>query len=277
MSNKIIYHARTFLENGQDFVIAKIINTEGHTPRKEGAWMMATADGEFIGTIGGGKIEAITQEHCMEAFETKVPSKTYHYKLDTEGKDAIDMGCGGDADVLVEYIDAQHPERFVEEYDSPTTAYIYGAGHVSLALEPILRSVDFHTVVIDDREEYANRERFPEADDVIVLDSFKDSFKDIKTDEDSYIIIVTRGHMGDYDVLKDAIKQPRAYLGMIGSTRKNELLYQKLRDEEGVTDEEIYNVHAPIGLEIHSETPEEIAISIVAEMINSRAGYDDRK
>ena len=213
----------------------------------------------------------------MEAFKTKEPSKVFHYKLDTEGEDAINMGCGGDANVLVEYIDAKHPEKFVEEYDKPTTAYIYGAGHVALALEPILRFVDFKTVVIDDRAEYANRERFPDAEDVIVLDSFEDSFKDIETDENSYIVIVTRGHMGDYDVLKQAIKKKRAYLGMIGSRKKNETLYQMLRDEYGVTDEEIYNVHAPIGLEIHSETPEEIAISIVGEMINARAGFDDRK
>lgn len=277
MSDKVLYHARDFLENGRDFVVARILETEGSTPRKKGAWMIATEDGQFIGTIGGGKIEAITQEHCMEAFKTKEPSKVFHYKLDTEGEDAINMGCGGDANVLVEYIDAKHPEKFVEEYDTPTTAYIYGAGHVALALEPILRFVDFKTVVIDDRAEYANRERFPDAEDVIVLDSFEDSFKDIETDENSYIVIVTRGHMGDYDVLKQAIKKKRAYLGMIGSRKKNETLYQMLRDEYGVTDEEIYNVHAPIGLEIHSETPEEIAISIVGEMINARAGFDDRK
>ncbi|MDO4859855.1 MAG: XdhC/CoxI family protein [Bacillota bacterium] len=277
MSDKVLYHARDFLENGRDFVVARILETEGSTPRKKGAWMIATEDGQFIGTIGGGKIEAITQEHCMEAFKTKEPSKVFHYKLDTEGEDAINMGCGGDANVLVEYIDAKHPEKFVEEYDKPTTAYIYGAGHVALALEPILRFVDFKTVVIDDRAEYANRERFPDAEDVIVLDSFEDSFKDIETDENSYIVIVTRGHMGDYDVLKQAIKKKRAYLGMIGSRKKNETLYQMLRDEYGVTDEEIYNVHAPIGLEIHSETPEEIAISIVGEMINARAGFDDRK
>ncbi|MBQ1352784.1 MAG: XdhC family protein [Firmicutes bacterium] len=277
MSDKVLYHARDFLENGRDFVVARILETEGSTPRKKGAWMIATEDGQFIGTIGGGKIEAITQEHCMEAFKTKEPSKVFHYKLDTEGEDAINMGCGGDANVLVEYIDAKHPEKFVEEYDKPTTAYIYGAGHVALALEPILRFVDFKTVVIDDRAEYANRERFPDAEDVIVLDSFEDSFKDIETDENSYIVIVTRGHMGDYDVLKQAIKKKRAYLGMIGSRKKNETLYQMLRDEYGVTDEEIYNIHAPIGLEIHSETPEEIAISIVGEMINARAGFDDRK
>ncbi|MBR2511990.1 MAG: XdhC family protein [Firmicutes bacterium] len=277
MSDKVLYHARDFLENGRDFVVARILETEGSTPRKKGAWMIATEDGQFIGTIGGGKIEAITQEHCMEAFKTKEPSKVFHYKLDTEGEDAINMGCGGDANVLVEYIDAKHPEKFVEEYDTPTTAYIYGAGHVALALEPILRFVDFKTVVIDDRAEYANRERFPDAEDVIVLDSFEDSFKDIETDENSYIVIVTRGHMGDYDVLKQAIKKKRAYLGMIGSRKKDETLYQMLRDEYGVTDEEIYNIHAPIGLEIHSETPEEIAISIVGEMINARAGFDDRK
>ena len=277
MSDKIIYHARDFLENGRDFVVARVVETEGSTPRKKGAWMIATEDGQFIGTVGGGRIEAITQQHCMETFKTKEPSKTYHFKLTTEGEDSINMGCGGDANVLIEYIDAKHPEKFVEEYDKPTTAYLFGAGHVGLALEPILRFVDFKTVVLDDRAEYANRERFPDADEVIVLDSFEDSFKDIETDEDSYIVIITRGHMGDYDVLKGALKPKRAYLGMIGSRTKDKILYDKLREEEGVTDDEIRNIHAPIGLEIHSETPEEIAISIVAEMINSRAGFDDRK
>ena len=142
---------------------------------------------------------------------------------------------------------------------------------MAYALEPVLRHVDFRTVVIDDREEYANPQRYPKADRTIVVDDFDDAFDDIETDEDSYIIIVTRGHRGDLKVLRQAIRRPFAYLGMIGSRRKNQLLYDTLR-QEGVTEEQIAQIHAPIGLDIGSETPEEIAISIVAEIISERAG-----
>lgn len=273
MSEKIIYFARDLLEQGEDFVIAKVVDTQGSTPRKKGAWLLMKQDGSTIGTVGGGKIEAVTEELCRETLKTKEKSKLHHFKLNTEEQDALDMGCGGDADILIEYIDAKHPEAFVEEFNLESTAYIFGAGHVGLALEPVLRYVNFKTVAIDDREDYANRHRFPEANDVVVIEDFKHSFANIKTNENSYIIIVTRGHMGDYDVLKDALKQESAYIGMIGSKKKNGMLFQMLR-EEGYAEEEIQRIHAPIGLSIKAETPEEIAISIVAEMIQVRAEHE---
>ena len=149
------------------------------------------------------------------------------------------------------------------------------AAHVALALEPVLRHIGFSTVVLDDRKEYANSERYPYAD-VKVLDSFTHSFDDITTDENSYIIIVTRGHMGDYDVLRDALKQKRAYIGMIGSRKKNAILYEKLTNDDGYTDEEIAKVYSPIGEPIYAETPEEISISIAAELIKVRTGHGTR-
>lgn len=272
MSDKIIYFARDLLEKGEDFVIAKVVDTTGSTPRKKGAWLLMQQDGTTSGTVGGGRLEAETEKLCRETFKTKEKSRLHHFKLNTEEQDALDMGCGGNADVLIEYIDAAHPEDFVEEFNLQTTAYIFGAGHVGLALEPVLRYVNFRTVAIDDREEYANRERFPEAAEVKVIKDFKHSFEDIKTDEDSYIVIVTRGHMGDYDVLRDALKQKSAYVGMIGSRKKNKMLFDMLR-EEGYSEEDIARVHAPIGLSIQAETPEEIAISIAAEMIQVRANH----
>lgn len=273
MSNKVIYFAKDLLENGEDFVIAKVVDTAGSTPRKKGAWMLVKQDGTSQGTVGGGKLEAETIKLCRKTFETKEKSKLHHFKLNTEERDALDMGCGGDADVLIEYIDAAHPEEFAAEFNLETTAYIFGGGHVGEALEPVLRHIHFRTVILDDREEYANSQRFPEADGVRVLDDFAHSFDEIETDENSYIIIVTRGHMGDYDVLRDALKQKSAYVGMIGSKKKNAMLFDMLR-KEGFSEEEIGRVHAPIGLSIHAETPEEIAVSIAAEMIQVRAGYD---
>ena len=271
MSEQLSYYARDLLEQGRDFVIAKVVDTKGSAPRKKGAVMLMREDGSTVGTVGGGLLEAETQKLCRKTFETKERSHIYRFTLDEKQKGALDMGCGGDAVIQIDYISANDPGDFVKEFKLASTAYIFGGGHVAYALEPVLRHVDFRTVVIDDREEYANPQRYPKADRTIVVDDFGDAFDDIETDEDSYIIIVTRGHRGDLKVLRQAIRRPFAYLGMIGSRRKNQLLYDTLR-QEGVTEEQIAQIHAPIGLDIGSETPEEIAISIVAEIISERAG-----
>ncbi|MGI6256669.1 MAG: XdhC family protein [Anaerovoracaceae bacterium] len=273
MSQKIQYFAKDLLEQGKGFVLASVIDTTGSTPRKSGAWMIMKEDGSFLGTVGGGKIEAVTQEHCKEHLKTK-ETKEYHFKLNTEDKDALDMGCGGEALVRIEYIHGENKGEFLKEWESKTKAYIFGGGHVGLALEPVLRHIDFRITVTDDREEYANKDRFPLAD-VRVVKGYENCFDGLSCDEDTYIVIVTRGHMGDYVVLKQALAQPSAYVGMIGSRKKNEILFDQLR-EEGVAEEDIRRVYAPIGESIHAETPEEIAISIAAEMIRVRSGHGSR-
>lgn len=273
MSQKLSYFARDLIEQGEDFVIAKVVDTSGSTPRKKGAVLMMKKDGVTIGTVGGGLLEAETEKLCRKTFETKEKSHVYEFTLDEKQKGALDMGCGGDATVQIDYIDASAPGDFVKEFKLASTAYIFGGGHVAYALEPVLRHVDFRTVVIDDREEYANPERYPHADRTIAVENFDNAFDDIETDDDSYIIIVTRGHRGDLQVLREALKRDFAYLGMIGSRRKNELLFDTLR-KEGVPESKLAEVHAPIGLKIGSETPEEIAVSIVAEIIQVRSQLD---
>lgn len=273
MSQKLSYFARDLIEQGEDFVIAKVVDTSGSTPRKKGAVLMMKKDGVTIGTVGGGLLEAETEKLCRKTFETKEKSHVYEFTLDEKQKGALDMGCGGDATVQIDYIDAETPGDFVKEFKLASTAYIFGGGHVAYALEPVLRHVDFRTVVIDDREEYANPERYPHADRTIAVENFDNVFDDIETDDDSYIIIVTRGHRGDLQVLREALKRDFAYLGMIGSRRKNELLFDTLR-REGVPESKLAEVHAPIGLKIGSETPEEIAVSIVAEIIQVRSQLD---
>lgn len=270
MSQKLSYFARDLIEQGEDFVIAKVVDTKGSTPRKKGAVLMMKQDGTTIGTVGGGLLEAETEKLCRKTFETREKSHIYEFTLDEKQRGALDMGCGGDATVQIDYIDAENPGDFVKEFKLASTAYIFGGGHVAYALEPVLRHVDFRTVIIDDRDEYSNPERYPDAERTIVVDSFDNAFDEIETDEDSYIIIVTRGHRGDLQVLREAIKRDFAYLGMIGSKRKNKLLFDTLL-EEGVPEEKLAAVHAPIGLSIGSETPEEIAISIVAEIIQVRS------
>lgn len=270
MAEKLSYFARDLIENGEDFVIAKVVDTRGSTPRKKGAVLLMKKDGTTVGTVGGGLLEAETEKLCRKTLETREKSRIYSFTLDEKQKGALDMGCGGDADVQIQYIDASDPGDFIDEFRLSDTAYIFGGGHVAYALEPVLRHVDFRTVVIDDREEYANGERYPGAAETIAVSDFDHAFDNIETDEDSYIIIVTRGHRGDLQVLREALKRPFAYLGMIGSRRKNSLLYEQLL-KEGVTQEQIDEIHSPIGLDIGAETPEEIAVSIVAEIIQERS------
>lgn len=272
--SKIDYIGKDLLEKGEDFVIAKVVDTQGSTPRKRGASLLMKQDGTRFGTVGGGKLEAEVEKICLETFRTKT-SKLYHFSLTPEDQQGLDMRCGGDADVSVEYVDAKKQESFIADFDVKATAFIFGGGHVGQALEPILRYVNFATKVIDDRPDFANRERFPDADEVVVIDSFLDAYRGMATDENSYIVIVTRGHAGDYDVLKQTLKRPAAYIGMIGSRNKVAELYRMLR-EDGFGQEELDRVYSPIGTSIFAETPEEIAISIAGEMIKVRAGHGER-
>lgn len=280
MGEPISYIARKYIEEGIDFVVAKVVSTSGSTPRHSGAVMLMKEDGHTVGTVGGGLLEHETEKLCRRMFETGEKHLTYEFILDEKQKDkgALEMGCGGDATIELEYVEAADPGNFVEEFKDKTKAFIFGAGHVAKALDPVLRHVDFETWIIDDREEYANRERFPEAERVIVCSDYDHCFDEIDVDEDSYLIIVTRGHKGDLTVLRQALNKPYAYLGMIGSRRKNGLLFDQLR-EEGVSEEKLGEVHAPIGLKIGSETPEEIGVSIAAEMIRIRSERtpDDEK
>ena len=273
MAEQLSYFARDLIEKGEDFVVAKVVETSGSTPRKKGAVLLMRRDGTTVGTVGGGLLEAETEKLCKKTFETKEADRVYDFVLNDKEKDALDMGCGGDASVQIQYIRADEPGDFVEEFKLADTAYIFGGGHVAYALEPVLRHVDFQTVIVDDREEYANAERYPHAARTIAVEDFDHAFDQIETDEDSYLIIVTRGHRGDLKVLRQAIRRPFAYLGMIGSRRKNKQLYDQLI-QEGVDPEKLEQVHAPIGLKIGSETPEEIAVSIVAEIIQVRAEKD---
>jgi len=159
-------------------------------------------------------------------------------------------------------------EVLLEPIFSEPTVYIFGGGHVSQQLAPLAKRVSFKVVIIDDREMFANYERFPEADEVIVSE-FEKCFDQLNIDESSYIVIVTRGHLYDGFVLEQAIKTNARYIGMIGSKKKIQTLYQDLM-KKGIPKETLDRVYAPIGLNINSETPEEIAVSIVAELIKVR-------
>lgn len=159
-------------------------------------------------------------------------------------------------------------EILLEPVFSEPTVYIFGAGHISQQLVPLIKRVHFKVVVIDDREIFANKELFPDADEIIVTE-FEKAFDHLTFDQSSYVVIVTRGHLYDGLILKEAVKTDACYIGMIGSKKKIQTLYKNLA-KEGIQQSLLNKVHAPIGIDIGSETPEEIAVSIVAQLIQKK-------
>jgi xanthine dehydrogenase accessory factor len=159
---------------------------------------------------------------------------------------------------------------FLEPIGQHSTVYIVGAGHIAQKLAPLTTMVGFQTIVLDDREDFISPDRFPSVDECILLEDFEHVFQTIPIDSQSYVVVVTRGHQHDKSVLRQALKTKATYIGMIGSRRKIKLTFEALLSD-GVSEEVLAQVHSPIGLNIGAETPEEIAISIVAELIQHRA------
>ena len=168
---------------------------------------------------------------------------------------------------LIEWKDGEYLV-FVEPIRPDDVLYLFGAGHISTVLAPLAKMVGFQVVVIDDREEFANKDRFFDADEIIVC-PFLEAFDHVSIGPSAYIAIITRGHIHDKLVLQDALKKNPAYIGMIGSKRKRQIIYESLM-KEGISNDRLSQVHSPIGLDIGAETPEEIAVSIVAELIQAR-------
>jgi xanthine dehydrogenase accessory factor len=168
-------------------------------------------------------------------------------------------------------IEADDDQVLVEPTTPPVTLLVFGAGHVSMPTARMAVDVGFRVIVADDRSAFANRERFAAVDEVVVIDEFTSAMSRFATDENTYVVIVTRGHRYDKTVLAQSLRTKAGYIGMIGSRRKRDTIYAALK-QEGVSDEDIARVHCPIGLTIGAETPEEIAVSIVAELIAHRSG-----
>jgi xanthine dehydrogenase accessory factor len=238
---------------GEEAALVTVVSASGSTPREEGAKMLVRADGSIMGTIGGGNIEKQVIKEALAIIKMGIPQRLC-YRL-KEGEE-LGMVCGGDTEV------------FVEPILTVPTVYIFGGGHIALPLAKMAKVTGFKIVVIDDRPEYASPERFPEAERTLVTD-FAQAFSKLKIDKSSYIVIVTHGHRGDEAVLEGAVATQAKYIGMIGSRTKNQTVFSHLL-AKGVPQERLDTVHAPIGLAIHAQTPEEIAVSILAEIIQAR-------
>jgi xanthine dehydrogenase accessory factor len=244
---------------GQRAALATVISAKGSTPTETGSKMLIRTDGTILGSIGGGSLEA---QVCKEAIKVMTENRSMLLRFDLTGKEVAEEGmiCGGNMEVFVEPI---LPEPCL---------LIFGAGHISLFLAKMGKMVGFRVVVIDDRPEFANRERFPEADEVIARD-FPLAFQQLAANRTSYIVIVTRGHLQDETVLEWAVRTDAAYIGMIGSRKKNQTVFSHLQ-AKGIPEKKLKEVHAPIGLNINAKTPEEIALSIIAEIIKAKREGD---
>jgi xanthine dehydrogenase accessory factor len=240
---------------GRRGAVATITNVRGSIPSFQTAKMLVRDDGSIAGTIGGGCVEAEVWQAAREVMEEEKP-RTLTFNLNNNPKYDTGLVCGGTLEI------------FIEPVLPPALLYIFGAGHVAYNLYKVATIAGFDVVVIDDREAYANRERFPDAREVIAED-FEAATARLNPPESSHIVIVTRGHRDDMRVLRWALNTRARYLGMIGSRRKTISIYKEL-EKEGIPAEKFANVHAPVGLEIGAVTPEEIAVSIVAEMIAVR-------
>lgn len=185
-----------------------------------------------------------------------------------ETKDALNRQLAGRRLPYLAHVDGQ--AWLIEKDFSQGSLFIFGAGHVAHPTLTMASMVGFQTIVVDDRQEFANQERFPLADQIAVLPDFSNAFAGLSPAEDAYIVIITRGHAHDQTVLEQALATPAAYIGMIGSKNKIRGCFDRLR-KRGLRAEDLDRVHAPIGLDIGSDTPEEIAVSIVAELIKVRA------
>jgi len=239
---------------GQRGALATIVHTNGSIPSYESSRMLVREDGSMAGTIGGGCVEAEVWAAAKEVMQKEAPRKMV-FHLNHEASYDNGLICGGTLEVFVEPILPQ------------PVAYLFGGGHVSMAVAKAAHAAGFGIAVVDDREAFANKERFPMAQEVFT--SYESAFEKIRPNAASYLVIVTRGHKEDMRVLAWAVRTDARYVGMIGSRRKVMSVYKGL-ENEGYKREEFERVYAPMGLDIGALSPEEIAVSIVAELVAVR-------
>src|SRR3989475_3304167 len=244
---------------GRKAALATIVQIRGSVPSFQSAKMVIRADGSTLGAVGGGCVEAEVWTAAQDVMEEE-KSKIMTFDLTDESMEEGVFICGGKV------------KFFVEPILPTPKMLIFGAGHISTQVSKIATIAGFRTTVVDNRPVYANADRFPEAE-AIHSESFEKAFEEIVPDENTYIIIVTRGHQEDQNVLRWAVQSDARYIGMIGSKRKIRSIAEQL-ESEAIPRDRLERVYMPVGLEIGAVLPAEIAVAIVAEVIHvRRAGF----
>ncbi|HEX9136155.1 MAG: XdhC family protein [Nitrospirota bacterium] len=242
-------------QQGRTSAIATIVECRGSSPQKQGAKMLVRDDGSIMGTLGGGCLEADVVQAALMAMKNGEPLTLPFELTEREGG----LVCGGAVLVYIEPV-------MLEPH-----LVILGAGHVGKMLSKLARFAGFRVTVIDDREQFANRENIPDANDLLVKD-FVLAFEQVPVEKGTSIVVATRGHNHDLDAVKAALGTEAGYIGLLGSKRKKALL-QKALHEAGLSASDIDRVIIPVGIDIGSVTPEEIAVSIMAQIIQRRRNH----
>jgi len=241
-------------EKNESFVLVTLIETNGSTPRNDSAKMIVTKNGETYGTIGGGSFEhTVIKEAGICVL--KGESKILDYNLDNKERDSLNMICGGKAKV---YIDVINSEPMI---------LLLGGGHINYSISKYIDILNYKYIIIDNLEEMANSDRFPNAHKIINKD-FQQGIKELNINNQYSVVVATRGHEKDYECIKNVLKYNAGYIGMIGSKKKTKETFDRLK-KEGF-EEKINTVNAPIGLDLGAQTPEEIGISIISEIMRIR-------
>jgi len=248
------------LEENRPAALVTVTSASGSTPSRPGAKMLVYDDGAILGTVGGGALEARLIEEAVRVIKKGEPFYA-SYSLNDNDAAGLGMVCGGEI------------SAFIDCFVTGPELVIVGAGHISQDLARMVKMLDFKVTVIDDREDYACKERFPEADRLVV-DDIGDVLDKYKITENTYLAILSRGHKYDQVALEKVVGSDAVYIGMIGSRSKIKTVFESLRDK-GFKDSDLEKVHAPIGLDLGGSTPAEIALSIAAEIIKVRYSRGD--
>jgi xanthine dehydrogenase accessory factor len=257
MNQEVFAALNDALQQGEDVALVTIVSSTGSTPQRVGAKMLVFADGRTVGTIGGGCYENDAFWKAREAIANRRPL-TMKFELNDDFAQETGLVCGGQMEV------------FIEPVEPSPAVYVFGAGHVGYFVAKMAHEVGFRVHVVDDREKFANSERFGDGIDVMV-EHIPTWIETHQLPPTAYAVIVTRGHTHDLDALRALAANPLRYLGLIGSKAKIKRIYDALI-EEGVAPDSLRAVHAPVGLDIGAITPQEIAVSILAELIAVKHG-----
>ena len=242
-------------QRGEIAALATITSLKGSAPQKASAKILVRRDGTTLGTVGGGCVEADVIRAALIAMDEE-KAQTMSFVLNEDDDIIEGLICGGRMEV------------YVEPLLPPPRLIIIGAGYVGAAVAQMAHLAEFHVTVVDDRPRYANRERLPEVD-AIKVGPLDRVFQELPVTSLTYIVIVTRGHRDDQDALEWAVTTKARYVGMMGSKKKVKTAFANL-EANGISPELLARVDAPIGLEIEAVTPEEIAVSIMAQLVNVR-------
>lgn len=253
MQREIFRRLYEMVENEQPAALVTVLEVRESAPGKPGFKMLVDPEGNTTGTVGGGLIEATLIKEAMAAIKDNTP-KMGTYKLDRETAGGIGMLCGGEITAFIDVIVRRE------------TLVVVGAGHIAQPLAAMAKILGFSVIVIDDRPDFCNAERFPTADRCLVgeIGAVLETMQIAAT---TYVVIITRGHMHDEVALEKTINSPAAYVGMIGSQNKIKNILQNLL-AKGFAESDLQRAYAPIGLDIGAKTPEEIAVSILAEIVS---------